>query len=61
MAIHISGQAAPKTGQYLEIGARGEPKKEIAISKGETFPPTKTPGSFFKLMELGRNKNGSGK
>jgi YjzC-like protein len=60
MAIHKSGQTAPKSGQYLEIGPKGVAKKELTIWKGEAFPLTGNPGSCFKLIELSK-KNGSGK
>jgi hypothetical protein len=60
MAIHKSGQTAPKSGQYLEVGPKGGAKKELTIWKGETFPLTESPGSYFKFLELGK-KNGSGK
>ena len=52
------GQAAPKSGQYLEIGPRGGEKKEVTISKGETLPPTEKPNSTFKLVDPTKNKSG---
>lgn len=53
-----SGQTAPKSGQYLEIGPKGGEKKEITISKGETLPPTEKPNSSFKLVDASKNKSG---
>jgi len=61
MAIHTSGQTASKSGQYLEIGPKGEPKKEFTVWKGEPFPITQNPGSCFTLIDLSKHKNGSRK
>lgn len=59
MAITVkSGNSAPKSGQYLEIGPRGGEKKEVTVSKGETMPPTETSGSHFKLVDPTKNKSG---
>ena len=53
-----SGQTAPKSGQYVEVGPKGGVKKEITISKGETLPPTEKPHSSFKLIDPTKNKSG---
>jgi len=56
-----SGQKAPNSGQYLEVGPRGGKKKEITISKNETLPPTEKPKSSFTLVDPTKNKSGKGK
>jgi len=53
-----SGNTAPKSGQYIEIGPKGGLKKEITISKGETLPPTEKRNSTFKLVDATKNKSG---
>jgi hypothetical protein len=56
-----SGQTAPKSGQYLEIGPKGGHIKEVTVTKGEPLPPTEKPGSSFKLVDPSKNKSGTGK
>ena len=53
-----SGHTAPKSGQYAELGPKGGFKKEVTISKGETFPPTEKPNSSFKLVDPTKNQSG---
>jgi hypothetical protein len=52
------GHTAPKSGQYQQIGPRGGRGPEVTSVKGETLPPTKTPGSTYKLVDPTNNKSG---
>lgn len=52
------GQDAPKSGQYQQVGPRGGKGHEVTVSKGETLPPTTTPGSTYKLVDATKNKSG---
>lgn len=52
------GQTAPKSGQYQEIGPKGGKGNEITLPKGHTAPPTKKPGSTYKLVDPSKNKSG---
>ena len=55
------GNKAPASGQYQQIGPRGGKGGEVTISKGETMPPTSSPGSTFTLVDRSNNKAGRGK
>ena len=55
------GNKAPASGQYQQIGPRGGKGGEVTISKGETMPPTSSPGSTFTLVDRSNNKAGQGK
>jgi len=52
------GQSAPKSGQYITIGPRGGQGKEITSTKGNSLPPSQTPGSTYKLVDGTKNKSG---
>jgi len=54
------GQNAPASGQYQTIGPRGGKGNEVTVSKGETLPPTPTPGSKYNLVDRSKNKSGRG-
>lgn len=53
-----SGQKAPNSGQYQEIGPRGGKRREVTVVKGEPLPPTTSPGSSYTLVDRTRNKSG---
>lgn len=46
------GHTAPKSGQYQQIGPRGGRGPEVTSVKGETLPPTKTPGSTYRRRDV---------
>ncbi|HVS69826.1 MAG TPA: YjzC family protein [Phycisphaerae bacterium] len=48
------GQTAPASGQYLQMGPRGGPGKEVTVTKGEPLPPTPTSGGTYKLVDAQR-------
>ena len=53
------GNKAPFSGQYAVIGPRGGSSgKEITISKGETLPPSPTPGVSYRISDRTNNKSG---
>jgi hypothetical protein len=53
------GQAAPKSGQYAEVGPRGGSKgNEVTMPKGHTMPPTSKAGNSYKLVDPSKNKSG---
>ncbi len=52
-----SGQKAPSSGQYQQIGPRGGAGKEVTSVKGETLPPAPK-GSTYKLVDRTKNKSG---
>ncbi len=52
------GQGAPKSGQYQQVGPRGGKGHEVTATKGETLPPTTSPGSTYKLVDATKNKSG---
>lgn len=52
------GQAAPKSGQYQEVGPRGGLGKEVTVPKGTTLPPTPKPGVTYALVDRTKNKSG---
>lgn len=52
------GQTAPASGQYQTVGPRGGKGNEVTVSKGETLPPTPTPGSSYNLVDPSKNKSG---
>lgn len=54
------GDTAPRSGQYQQIGPRGGKGREVTSVKGETLPPTTTPGSTYKLVDASKNKSGQG-
>lgn len=54
------GQTAPASGQYEVIGPRGGHGKEVTVVKGETLPPTQSPGSGYKIVDRTKNKSGRG-
>ena len=46
------GNAAPKSGQYEEVGPRGgKTGHEVTGVKGKTLPPTQKPGHGYKLVD----------
>lgn len=51
------GTPAPKSGQYQTIGPRGGKGNEITSTKGNPLPPTTTPGSTYKLVDVTKNKS----
>ena len=56
-----TGQTAPKSGQYVQIGPRGGQGKEVTVTKGEPMPPTPKPGTTYNLTDPTKNKSGQGK
>src|SRR5581483_3411386 len=54
------GETAPNSGQYQEVGPRGEKGREVTTTKGEPLPPTTTPGSSYTLVDRTKNKSGRG-
>lgn len=48
-----SGQIAPRSGQYPQLGPRGgETGQEVTVVKGEPFPPTPKPGMGYGKPDL---------
>lgn len=55
------GEAAPVSAQYELIGPRGgRTGKERTVSKGETLPPTPSPGMSYTIADRTKNKSGRG-
>ena len=54
------GQAAPRSGQYQQIGPRGGAGKEVTVVRGEPLPPTPAPGTTYRLVDPTKNKSGRG-
>ena len=52
------GQAAPRSGQYAQVGPRGGRGKEVTAVRGDTLPPTPKAGSTYRLVDPTRNKSG---
>ena len=52
------GQIANKSGQFYEIGLRGELKREITVVKGKLLPPTEKRNSTFILVDPTKNISG---
>jgi len=52
------GQAAPRSGQYQQIGPRGGRGPEVTSVKGEPLPPTSLPGSTYTLVDPTKHKSG---
>lgn len=52
------GTKAPNSGQYQEIGPRGGNGPEATVPKGHPLPPTRLPGSTWKLVDPTNNKSG---
>lgn len=56
-----SGQRAPMSGQYEEVGPRGgRTGHEVTISKGERVSPTRQPRGGFTIIDPTTNKSGKG-
>lgn len=50
--IYKPGMKVPTSGQYSVYGPRGGNKGiEVTSVKGEPFPPTQTPGCYYKLSD----------
>lgn len=57
-----SGQDAPASGQYEEVGPRGgKTGHEVTSSKGQPLPPTREKGRGYILVDRSRNKSGKGR
>lgn len=41
-----------------QVGPRGGKGHEVTATKGETLPPTTSPGSTYKLVDATKNKSG---
>jgi len=53
------GEAAPKSGQYEEVGPRGgHTGHEVTVPKDHTLPPTQKPGNGYELVDPTKNKSG---
>jgi hypothetical protein len=51
------GERADRLGQYEIVGPRDRPTGvERTVTKGEPFPPTRTPGEKFKLTDPTKHK-----
>lgn len=57
MNILKPGQPALKSGQYEIIGPRGGKGPEVTAVKGKPMPPTKVPGSKFKLVDATKHRS----
>jgi hypothetical protein len=53
-----SGDPAPASGIYQEIGPRGGKRKEVTLPKGHKFPPTESAGGSYALVRRSHNKSG---
>jgi hypothetical protein len=50
--VYTPGQIAPRSGQYLIVGARGgDTGVERTVTRGEPFPPTPKSGQGFVLVD----------
>jgi hypothetical protein len=50
------GTRAPASGQYQRIGPRGGKGPEVTSTRGKPLPPTKVPGSTYKLVDRTKHK-----
>lgn len=53
-----SGDRAPASGIYQEVGPRGGKRKEVTLPKGHKFPPTESAGGTYALVRRTHNKSG---
>ncbi len=54
------GTAAPRSGQYEQVGSRGgRTGEERTVTRGEPLPPTPKPAMGYVLVDP--TKNGSGR
>ncbi len=56
-----SGNKAPASGQYVEIGPRGRKGREITATLDEPLPPTTRKRATYALVDPTDNKSGRGK
>gem|GEM_PF-1095306 len=56
-----SGEKAPASGQYTQVGPRGGIGREVTAVKGEPLPPTTSKGANYRLTDRTKNKSGKGK
>lgn len=54
------GQAAPRSGQYQQVGPRGGAGKEVTVVRGEPLPPTPKRGMTYTLVDPTKNMSGRG-
>lgn len=52
-----SGEKAPVSGQYQQIGPRGGKGPEVTVVKGESMPPTPKTGMTYNLVDLTKHKS----
>jgi len=53
------GQPAPASGQYGQVGPRGDKTgKEVTVVKGEPLPPAPKPGMTYDMVDPTKNKSG---
>lgn len=52
------GQTVPRSGQYQQIGPRGGRGPEVTSVRGEPLPPTRTPGSTYRLVDPTKHESG---
>lgn len=51
------GMTVPTSGQYTVYGPKGGNQGiEVTSVKGEPFPPTQKPGSYYKLTDPTKHK-----
>ena len=56
-----SGQKAPASGQYREVGPRGGKGREVTAVKGGFLAPTTRKGSTYEIVDRTKNKSGRGR
>jgi hypothetical protein len=52
------GEIAPRSGQYQEVGPRGDKGREVTVTRGEPLPPTTGPDRTYTLVDPTKNKSG---
>lgn len=50
------GEIVPASGQYLQIGPRGQKGSEVTSVKGERFPPGPKKGTTYKPVDMTKHK-----
>jgi hypothetical protein len=52
------GEIAQRSGQYREVGPKGDKGREVTVVKGEPLPPTSQPNCTYILTDPTDNQSG---